>query len=287
MATGAEEFIDNTTADAHIPERWSKRAQIARENVLMFANLFDRQYEKELESGDILNVTPIGNLSGRTKSANTAITYETETPTNKQITVNVWEYAAYAEETKTKKQSHLAVEKLYAPKMGYALGLLIDDVGAGLPDDFSVSPQGTLGTPTQYSDWLAAQQALDDANVPLDGRFIGISPAERKNLMEMPQYVEAEFAKLQDNTKPPAVRKSLIGTWMGLDIHMSVNVEGSNSAGHDNFLAHKEALALIVQIDMPSYYFFDIDYLAHKYAMETLYGWKEMRDDHGCWVRGA
>jgi hypothetical protein len=74
---------------------------------------------------------------------------------------------------------------------------------------------------------------------------------------------------------------------MGIPVHMSANIEGSNAAGHDNFMAHKEALALIVQIDMPSYYFFDIDYFAHKYAMESLYGWREMRDDHGAWVKGA
>ena len=287
MATGAAEFIDNTTADSSIPEIWSKKAQIARENQLLFANLFDRQYESELSVGDILNVTPIGNLTAQTKSANTAITYETETPTNLQITVNVWEHASFAVETKTKKQSHLDLAKKYAPKQGYALGLAIDDVGAGLPDDFSVSPQGTLGVPTSYSTWLAAQQALDDANVPQEGRFIGISPAERKNLMEMDQFIAAEYSKLQNDTRPPKVTKSQIGTWMGNPVHMSVNIEGSNAAGHDNFLAHKEALALIVQIDMPSYYFFDIDYFAHKYAMESLYGWKEMRDDHGNWVKGA
>ena len=287
MATGATEFIDNTTADSSIPEIWSKKAQIARESQLLFANLFDRQYESELEHGDTLNVTPIGNLTAQTKSLNTALVYETETPTNVQIVVNTHEYSAFAYETRAKKQSHLDLAKKYAPKQGYALGLAIDDVGAGLPDDFSVSAQGTLGTPTAYSDWLRAQQALDDANVPLSGRFMGISPAERKNLMEMEQFIAAEYSKLQNDTKPPAVTASQIGTWMNLPVHMSVNIEGSNAAGHDNFLAHKEALALIVQIDMPSYYFFDIDYLAHKYCIETLYGWKEMRDDHGCWVKGA
>ena len=287
MATGATEFIDNTTADAFIPEHWSKKAQIAREQQLFFANVFDRQYESELEAGDILNVTPVGNLTAQTKSANTAIVYETETPTNIQITVNVNEYSAFALETKTKKQSHMDLAKKYAPKQGYACGLAIDDVGAGLPDDFGTSPQGVLGTPTSYSDWLRAQQALDDALVPLKGRFMGISPAERKNLMEMDQFIHADFSKLQDATAPPAVTEAKIGTWMNMPVYMSTNIEGSNAAGHDNFMAHKEALALIVQIDMPSYYFFDIDYFAHKYAVETLYGWKEMRDDHGCFVRGA
>lgn len=286
MASGTTEFIDNTTADAFIPEIWSKKAIVARENELLFANLFDRTYEGEMSYGDILNVPNVSNLTAATKSANTAINYETNTDSNVQITVSTWEYSAFALETKTKKQAMQDLVKRNAPKMGYALGLAIDDVGAGLPDDFSVSAQGTLGTPTSYSDWLRAQQALDDANVPLEDRFIAISPAERKNLMEMDQFVHGDYAKLQDSTAPKKDR-ARIGTWMTYPVYMSVNVEGSNAAGHDNTLAHKTACALVIQIDMPSYHFFDIDYFADKYAMESLYGWKEMRDDHGCWVKGA
>jgi hypothetical protein len=74
---------------------------------------------------------------------------------------------------------------------------------------------------------------------------------------------------------------------MTIPVKMSTHVEGSNAAGHDNTMLHREALALAIQIDMPSHYFFDIDYLAHKYVVECLYGVKEMRDDHGAWLRGA
>lgn len=285
MATGTTEFIDNTTADAFIPEVWSKKALVSRENELLFATLFDRQYEGEMSYGDTLNVPGITNLSAAAKSANTAIVYETQTESNTQITVTTWEYSAFAIETKTKKQAMQDLVKRYAPKQGYALALAIDDVLAGLPDDFS-NPVGTLGTPTAYSDWLRAQQYLDDANAPTEGRFIAISPAERKNLMEMDQFVHGDYSKLQDSTTPKKDR-SRIGTWMTMPVYMSVNVEGTNAAGHDNTLAQKEAVALAVQIDMPSYHFFDIDYFADKYAVESLYGAKEMRDDHGVWVKGA
>ena len=48
MATGATEFIDNTTADVFIPELWSMEAIVARENQLVFANLVDRKFENGL-----------------------------------------------------------------------------------------------------------------------------------------------------------------------------------------------------------------------------------------------
>lgn len=266
-------------------EIWSKKAIVARENALVFAGLVDRQFEDEMNYGDILNIPGITNLTAQTKSVNAVIVYETATETNVQLTVATWEYSAFAIETKTKKQVMQDLYKRYAPKQGYALGLSIDDVLAGLPDDFSQN-LGTLGTPTSYSDWLRAQQYLDDSNTPLEERVIVIAPAERKNLMEMDQFTNGDYAKLQDSTAP---RKdsSRIGTWMTMPVHMSVNVEGTNAAGHDNAMFHKSALALVVQIDMPSYHFFDIDYFADKYAVECLYGTREIRDEAGVWVKGA
>jgi hypothetical protein len=286
MATGATEFIDNTTLDAGIPEMWAKKAIIARENCLVLADLFDRQFEDDMSSGDTLHVLNIGNLSAQTKSANTAIVYETETNSNTDLTVSTWEYSAVAIETKTKKQAQIDVMNLYAPKQGYALGLSIDDVLAGRFDDFS-QIVGTLGTPTTYSDWLRAQQYLDDANVPMDGRFIYISPAERKNFMEMDQFIHRDYEKLQEDGKIPRKDSCRIGTWMGMPVYMSVNVEGSNAAGHDNGMAHKAAVALVIQIDMEVHNFFDIDFFAWKHAVEVLYGAGELRDDHGVFVRGA
>lgn len=286
MATGATEFIDNTTLDAGIPEMWSKKAIVAREQCLVLADQFDRQFESEMDHGDVLHVLNIGNLSVQTKSANTAIVYETETNTNTDLTVNTWEYSAVAIETKTKKQAQIDVMRYYAPKQGYALGLSIDDVLAGRFDDFS-NAVGTLGTPTTYADWLRAQQYLDDANVPMEDRFIFISPAERANFMQMDQFINRDYEKLQGDGKIPRRDSCRIGTWMGMPVLMSTNVEGSNAAGHDNGMAHKSAVALVIQTDMETYHFFDIDYFAWKHAVEVLYGAGEMRDDHGVFVRGA
>jgi hypothetical protein len=287
VATGATEFIDNTTADAAIPEIWSKKAIVARENCLVLADRFDRQYEDEMDHGDVLHILNVGNLAVRTKSLNTAIVYETETNTNTDLTVSTWEYAAVAIETKTKKQAAVDLMKYYSPKMGYALGLAVDDVLAGRFDDFSQTV-GTLGTPTTYTDWLRAHQYLDDANVPQEGRFMWISPAEKANLMEMEQFINKDYERLQDDGKLPKRSDScLIGHWLGTPVYMSTNVEGSNAAGHDNGLAHKEAVAVVIQQEMKTYTFFDIDYFAHKYAVEILYGAAEIRDDHGVFVQGA
>jgi len=284
MATGSTEFIDTTTAANAIPELWSRATQDQREDNLLLARLFDRQFEKEMSHGDILHVLNISNMAARTKSANTAITYETATETLTDITVSTHEYAAIAIETIAKKQQAIDLIKKYTPKMGHALAHSVDDVLAGRFDDFS-NTVGTLGTPTSYSDWLRADQYLNDAMAPGRDRFIYIGPAEKKNLGEMQQFVGRDYSKVNDDTA--FKNGDRLGTWLGYPVYMSSNCEGTNAAGHDCGMAHKEAIALVIQVDMPSYHFFDIDYLADKHAVEQLYGVAEMRDDHGVFVKAA
>jgi len=287
MATGATEFIDATTAAAAIPELWSKEVQVARDPELLFAELFDRHYEKELNYGDTLHVTPIGSLTVTTKdtSANAAVLFETETPTNIDIVVNTWQYAAVAIETVEKKQSHLDLMGIYGPRMGVALAMAVDDVLAGLVDDFS-NTLGVLGTETSYDDYIRGDQYLNDANAPQDGRAIVVSPAGKTGLMKLDQFINADYSKLNAGASPNLKSKNL-GTWLGYPVYLSSNVEGTNAAGHDNAMFHKSAVALVIQINPTNHSQFDINFLAFKSVTEQLSGSKEMRDDHGVFLAGA
>lgn len=287
MATGATEFIDHTTADVFIPEVWSQEAIVARESVLVFASLSNRVYEKDVMSyGDLIHVPSVGNLTTQTKNtaANAATVYETITETNTDITVGTWMYSAIAVETATKRQVNRDLMATYAPKQGYALGLGLDDVLAGLPDDFSNSV-GTLAQPNTYSDWLRAIQYLDDADAPIDGRVGVISPAAQAGLMELETFINKDYGGLQGE-HVSAKDRAFLGTWMSIPFYKSTNVEGSNAAGHDNALFQKEAIACVVQMKPTTHTFFDIDYFAYKAAVEQLFGTAEMRDDHGVWVKG-
>lgn len=290
MATGAAEFIDNTTADVFIPEVWSKKAIVARENALVFANLSNRVFEEDVMNfGDTIHVPSIGNLASRTKtiSANAAITYETITETNTDITVGTWEYAAVAIETATKKQVNRDLLERYAPKQGYALGLAVDDVLAGLPDDFS-NNVGTLAVELSYEDVLRGRQYLNDADAPMENRVIVIAPAQEVGFMKLPQFVHGDYNQLHATDENSSRKdRAYIGTWLHTPIYMSVNVEGTNVGGHDNAIFQKEAIALVLQMNPTTHSFFDIDFLAFKAVVEQLYGTKEMRDDHGVWLKGA
>lgn len=288
MATGATEHIDATTADVFFPEIWSQEAIVARENALVFAELVNRVFEKDvLKFGDTIHVPSVGNLSVQSKnrSSNAATIYETITETNKDITISTWEYQAIAVETATKRQANRDLLALYAPKQGYALAQTVDDVLAGLVDDFT-NNVGTLAVPLTYQEQLRARQYLRDADAPLDGWAEVISPAQEAGFLDMDQFIHADYSKLQ-GSEAKAKDKAYLGTWMRIPIYVSVNVEGSNGAGHDNALFQKEALALVLQMKPTTHSMFDIDYFADKVAVEQLHGSSEMRDDHGVWMKGA
>lgn len=287
MATSTTEFIDATTADAYIGEVWSKKAIVARENQLIFAGLVRTDFDDEADWGDTIHIGSVGNLSVQSKdrSANAATIYETVTETNLDIVMSSWEYSAIAIETATKRQATQDLMAKYAPKQGYALALSIDDALAALPDNFT-NPVGTLAVELTYDDALRARQYLDDADVPNEDRAWAISPAQEAGFLKLDQFVHADYGRLQGTTTK-AMDRAMVGSWLGVPVYKSVNVEGSNAAGHDNALLHKEAIALVRQMRATTHSFFDVDYLAFKAVVEQLYGVKELRDDHGVWAKGA
>ena len=287
MATGATAYISNTTATAFIEKVYSKMALVARESSTVFADLVNRKFEADAQYGDTINVPGVSNLTTQTLNTATiaAIVYETQTETTTAITISTWAYSAIAIQSATARQVNRDLIETYAPKQGYALALKVDDDLAALVDDFSQTV-GTLTQDNTYDDVLRARQYLDDADAPMEDRVMVIAPAAEVGFLKLDYFTHADYAKLQ-GAKVRAKDRAYVGTWIDTPIYKSTNVEGSNAVGHDNAMFQREALALVMQMEPTSHTFFDVDYLARKCVVEQLYGVKEMRDDHGCWLAGA
>lgn len=287
-ASGATEFVDATTADEYIDEIWSKYIIRAREQKLVFARLATRKYESDISHGDTIHVPQVAHLNSRTKnlSANTAVLFETDTSTHVDITIGTWSYVAMAVETATAKQSYKDLIELYGPEMGYALALAVDDDLAGLVDDFATNIVGSLGALPSYEDFLKSRRLLNDANVSRKGRVGVFSPAAEEGFLQLDQFIRTDYSKIQ-GAKDDDDDMGYVGSWFGIPIYVSTNVEGDNTAGHDNAMFHSEAIACVMQMTPTTHRWLDINYLANKVVTEQLYGVKEMRDDHGVWFRAA
>lgn len=288
MAAGTTEFVDNTTADVFIPELWSLEAIVARDQRLIFAQdtVVNRIWEQNLTFGDTIHVPSRTHLSARTKSANTAISYETQTETNSDITIATHEYAAMAVEDITAKQANRDLFAFYAGELGYALDLSVDNVLAGLVDNFS-QVVGTLASELTYDELLRARQYLDDADAPEEMRNVVVSPAQESGMMKLDHFINRDYSDSTGVTQGMTGNRAWFGTWLGMPVWKSTNVEGSNAAGHDNGVFQREALALVMQIKPRFVSDYDIDFLTDKVAAQHLFGTREMRDDHGVFARGA
>lgn len=284
---GTAEYIDATTAAALIPIIWSREAIIAREQSLNFAPRVNRRFEAELAFGSSVHVPSVSNFAAQSKntSSNTAVSWQTVTETNTDLTVDQWKYCAMALESFTKKQAMQDLMARYAPKQGYALALVVDDALATLVLSITNSV-GTLAQDLTYEDALRAIQYLNDANVPFEDRTWFVSPATETGWSKLDQFISDDYKSLNDGYTP-GQKNNYLGTFRRIPAFMSTNVDGSNAAGHSNTLLQKEALALAIQMEPVTHNWFDVNYLADKFIVEEIYGSAIMRNDHGVLCLGS
>jgi hypothetical protein len=279
VAKGTEEFIDVTTADYYLEEVWSQKCTIYKEAKLVFGQQFDRQFEEELSRGQKIHIGNITAPTATAKATNTALTYETVTETGTSLTIDTFYYTAIALEDVIKPQVAVDLLNKYLPGLSYGLGLQEDSDLAALIDDGTITQTvGTLPTGLSYDNLVRADQYLNDANVDEDGRFIIISPAEKANFLKMDEFINRDY---QD------IRNGIIGSWMNYPIYTTTNTNGTNAAGHDSVMAHKEAIAHVAQIKPYVRTWWDGDYQCVKMTALTTYGSAIRRADHAVWLKGA
>lgn len=284
MPVGATEFVDKTIADGVFsPDKWSKQVLRATESNLVFARKVNRAYEPDASVGKAVKVASIGNLADRAKAENTAITYETIAETATTITLNIWRYAAVGIEDIVQVQSNVALRNEYEGKMGYAVAKGMDDLLADLVAGFSQTA-GTLGTPFTDDNVRRSVQFLDDADVPEGNRCIVMSPAEKNDKLGLDKWVNS----LYRGGEGRQINRGQIGEEIyGLTPFVTTNLNKPLAGQADNVVMHKEAIGLIVQRDPKMHLFFDIDFFTFKLAVEMIYGFAEMRDAFGVWLKGA
>jgi hypothetical protein len=268
-----------TTAAGFIPELWALPTLDFRQANLVNANLVNRDFEAAVDFGDTVHITNVSELSTRTKSASTDVTYETFTETTVDVVINAHKYAAVKVEKIAEVQAQQNLQDTYTKQFGYVLGKDLDTAVNGLYDGASQTI-GTLTVGLTEEDLRRGIQYLNDANHPDTERAFVFSPAEMNNLYGIDRLVSQDFnlASLKNLNQ-----QGLAGSYQGVPIYQTTNVEGSNAAGHDNILMHKDFIVLIVQMGMEVVSQYDVDSLADKVVAHQIYGLLELRDTAGVW----
>ena len=199
------------------------------------------------------------------------------------LTINQHQYSAFELEEFEESLSIVDQQMWYTRAAAYVVNLAIDDTLAALVDDFGTSPQGTLTVDLTDDDVKRGLQSLDDANAPNSDRFFAMAPATKNSMLSIDRYASSDF----NRGGGANIVRGEFGEIYGLRGFVSTNVEGSNAAGHDNGIYHRDAFALAMRMQPKTRTFDDIQNLSIQLAISSIWGVVETRDDHGVFMRGA
>ena len=232
-----------TIAAVFIPEHWMKEVQIASRKEQVLAGTMDARYNAEMASGRIAHIAHQLNTAATSKSDNTLVVPDANTPTNQDITVSRYFYSAINVQFVTEVQDELGYTEKYTNGLAYALNGQVETDAAGLPDGLSTNTVGTFGVELTMDDWESAWQKLQVGLAPKNVRFAWLSSAAISALRKLGTPISGDFTR----TNLGALDMATIGMFLGFKIIESQYLESPAAGQHDCGVHQKEQYILIRQ----------------------------------------
>jgi hypothetical protein len=265
-----------TAAANFIPEIWSNELSEATQAHIGLADLVDRQFESEMNSGDIIHIQDFSNPAVRVKAEGTNSTFTNIAETQQDITINREAYVRFVVEDIAQVQEKYEIRSKYTTKASYSLMAHIEgDVTSGLaslPDNFS-QLVGALGTDPTTDNIIRAVQYLDDGDVPDTDRFFYMSPPTHAALLKQDVFVSGDYGP-KGAVSSGRITKPVYGA----TTHVSslANNNPATAAQSYSWFCHKMGVALIIQQSpkvMPMIW--DNDMFGWDTVIKTIYQFAE------------
>ena len=304
---GSTSIVNKTAADKFIPEIWSDEVIAAYQKNLVLANLVNKMTMRG-KKGDTLHIPKPTRGVATAKAANTTVTIQADTETEVLVSIDQhFEYSRFIEDI-VEVQALASLRRFYTDDAGYALAKKVDDTLFGLGKTFGNGTTDWTHSNSYYIDastgltayaddtvvpadvftdagFRALIKLVDDADVPMDGRFFVVPPSLRAAIMGIDRYNSSDFVDGR------GVNNGQIGQLYGIDIYVSSNCpiietadDNTASSGGDikaAILAHKDAMVLAEQLSVRSQTQYKQEYLSTLYTADTLFGVKTVRPEAG------
>ena len=216
------------SVDTFKPEVWSAVLLASLKKKLVYGSLANTDYEGEIaEYGDTVTINSVSRPTISTYTPNsTTITPEALTTAQRKLLIDQAKYFAFMVDDVDARQARGALLPAALVEAGYALADTIDQFIAGLYTGVqSANALGTVavttGTVTDAYDKviIPLKVALDNANVPFEGRWCVVPPWFHGRLLGDTRFIRAN----ETGADVGAMITGQVGRAAGMDIYVSNN----------------------------------------------------------------
>lgn len=245
--------------------------------LLVATNVFDTRFE-DVQVGDNIDIARVTRITVGTFALGAGFkstTYQNPTETKATIAINKIAYGAIALDGYEQAIAAKDLEAIYRQSALDTVMVKIDADALAEADNFSQTV-GTDNVNLSWDDVLTAVMRLDNANVPDDGnRHIVMHPSQVVEMFKLDVVINRDTR----GDRAP-INRMEIGELAGCRWWKTTQVK-SGAAGHVNFMCHKESVGVVIRKRPSAWVLDDPDVFARKILYPAVYGFGELRDDHG------
>ncbi|MEE3394329.1 MAG: P22 coat protein - protein 5 domain protein [Candidatus Onthomonas sp.] len=217
-----------------IPEVWSARLLEHLDKVHVYANLMNRDYEGEIRAfGDTVHINQVGAITISDYTGADLSTPEELDSTMQDLAIDKAKYFNFQIKDVDNAQSNPKLVDAAMQRASYGMNDVIDqylasllvsgvDAGNILADD---SKAVTPTSATAYDYLVDLSVKLDEANVPMPGRWVVVPPWYHGLLLKDPRFVGNGTGYNQ-----AILQGGLVGEAAGFQIYLSNNVPNTSGS---------------------------------------------------------
>ena len=253
-----------TEAANFIPELWSDEVIAGYKKNLVLGGLVTK-INHNGKKGDTIHIPAPVRGSANAKVADTQVVLQGDTHSVVNLSINKhYEYSVVIEDV-VEVQGLSSLRRFYTDDAGYALATQVDTGNSS--NDSDITDAGIR----------KMILTLDNADVPMSGRFMIIPPIAANDMLGINRFTEQQYIGNGD-----AIKTGKIGSIYGIDVYVSSNCPSIESdAARVGVMMHKDALALVEQQSVRSQTQYKQEYLGDLFTSDTIYGVGELRNTSG------
>jgi hypothetical protein len=213
-----------------VPAVWASSLFVRLRKNLVHAAVVNRDYEGEIrEYGDQVKINEIGAIAVTDYSKNTDMNVATLSSAQKTLIIDQAKYFNFSVDDIDKAQTKPKVIDGAMGEAGYAIGDVVDQHLAGLYTQAGNTVTAlTVSVGNVLQNLSNMQLALDEANVPNEGRFLPVPPWYHQYLVMATSGAVSATAvpKVFDDSM---IVNGFVGQLFGFNLLMSNNVNNNST----------------------------------------------------------